>query len=447
VSDPTPADVVAAARLAVCDRHPYLAHAIFALRPHPAPGLGTLAVDEHWRLYYDPDVVLRWQQEMEEGRLKRIGGQPKGHDGVPAVVFHELGHVLREHFRRRGERVAHAWNCAADREINDDVEEAGWKLPGLPLLPVNIGQENGLTAEEYYQPEDANCILGRENALTPGSGGACGGCAGNPTDWEREQAEREGAGAGHSGRLAPGEGGNTLPPPEPVSALDQEIVLRRTALAIDQHVKARGRGTVPLGLRAWAEARLEPAKVDWRRRLPALVKGALSSVAGACDFTWRKPGRRALHSAGRAGWPLAPSLHRPVPRVGVVLDCSGSMGCEGTDGRTVQEEALSEVVGLAKACGAGVTVYACDAGVHAAARVVSAGDLEKVNRGGGGTDMRPGFVAARKGGADLVVIVTDSIVGDGWPSPADCRGVRLLAVLVGQNPPVPPGHIPYLEAR
>ncbi len=442
----TPADIIAAARMAVYVRHPYLAFTLFAMRVCPAPGLGTLAVDEHWRLFYDPETVVEWHQEMLAGQMDYVGGARRGHDGVAAVVYHELGHVLRQHHQRRGDRDAQAWNRAADREINDDLPEASWVLPGCPLLPRNIGMKDGLTAEEYYVfPAGPKPLWPYLGDGPPGSGGDCGGCAGNPTEWEKQNAEKEVVPGGDPGSLAPGAGSAPAPLiPSPVEPHEQEVVLRRTALDIQSH--ARSRGVIPASLLAWANAKLTPPKIDWRKQLAALVRCALAAVSGASDWTWRKPGRRSLHAAGRAGWPLAPALHQPVPKVGVVLDTSGSMSCGGKDGRTVLEEALSEVVGIARAAGADVWVAACDADVQAIARVRGEKDLEKVNKGGGGTIMTPGFLAMKKKRPDVVLIVTDGIVGDGWPDAVQCRGVRTLAVLVGESGDRPPEHIRFVEA-
>jgi predicted metal-dependent peptidase len=94
-------------------------------------------------------------------------------------------------------------------------------------------------------------------------------------------------------------------------------------------------------------------------------------------------------------------------------------------------------------------VYACDADLQAEALVTSAKDLEKVNKGGGGTSMVPGYEAARKKKPDLVIIITDGYVGSDWPSPEACQGQRLLAVIVGDcgKNTHPPSHIPFVEAR
>jgi predicted metal-dependent peptidase len=438
--NPTPADIIAAARMQTHNRHPYLSTALFSLRPHPAPGLGTMAVDAGWRLYYDPVTVVQWYEEERAGL----------HDGPAGVIFHELGHVLRKHMDRRGDRDPVAANMAMDREINDDVIAAGWKLPGEPLLPEQIGMESGLLFEEYYTKDKQNRDEKRgkqpQPSSVPGCGGKCGGCAGNPTEWEQQNAGSEGApsavpqdGPPDGSAFSPGEGesGSPSPPiPDPVSSLEQEIALRKVALDTIAHAKAKG--SVPGGLKAWAEAAILPPKVDWRQRLRGLARQAIASVAGASDFTWRRMGRRSAYAAGRVGWPLAPALHQPVPKVALVLDTSGSMSMKGESGRTLLEEAASEVLGIVQAAGGDVFAVACDAGVHAQTKLRRAADIEKLNKGGGGTNVRPGFEAVRKWKPDIVVICTDAVVGDDWPTPEDCRGVRVLAAVVGDGGDVPP---------
>ena len=47
--------LLAQARLRACGHWPFASHAILSMVPVPRPGLGTLAVDKHWRLYYDAD--------------------------------------------------------------------------------------------------------------------------------------------------------------------------------------------------------------------------------------------------------------------------------------------------------------------------------------------------------------------------------------------------------
>ena len=98
---------LAAARLWAAARFPYLATGIFGTQVTMAPGTGTVASDQRWRLYADPGVVAGWT-------AAELG----------SVVVHHVCHLLRDHSERA---VAAAvtpaesadWIRAADAEIND----------------------------------------------------------------------------------------------------------------------------------------------------------------------------------------------------------------------------------------------------------------------------------------------------------------------------------------
>jgi predicted metal-dependent peptidase len=130
-----------------------------------------------------------------------------------------------------------------------------------------------------------------------------------------------------------------------------------------------------------------------------------------------------------------PSLRRPMPRVAVVVDTSGSMGADEL--RAV----LGEVAGVLRAVGIGrnrVTVLSCDADVHAVRRVNTVGDV--VLAGGGGTDMRVGIDQAMRNAErpHIIIVLTDGYTP--WPD-ARPGNVRVIAGLVGENAPEPPSWI------
>ena len=50
-------------------RRPYLASALWSVQRVAVPGLGTLAVDDRWRLFYDPEVAAAWSVEELAGVL------------------------------------------------------------------------------------------------------------------------------------------------------------------------------------------------------------------------------------------------------------------------------------------------------------------------------------------------------------------------------------------
>lgn len=118
----------------------------------PTPGKGTIAVDRHMRVYFDP--ALTWS-----------------HDEILGAMEHEMGHICRSHFDRAkmfeeltGQKVSvMKWNIAGDLEINDDLVfelPAGYGVrPGV--APFDHLREGGI-AEGYYaklfppkpEPED-----------------------------------------------------------------------------------------------------------------------------------------------------------------------------------------------------------------------------------------------------------------------------------------------------
>src|SRR5215472_12055933 len=100
---------LAAARLWAAARFPYLATAVFGARVVAAPGIGTVAVDQSWRLFADPDLAARWS-------AAELG----------SVLVHHACHALRTHGERAGiagvrEDQARTWVRCADAEINDDL--------------------------------------------------------------------------------------------------------------------------------------------------------------------------------------------------------------------------------------------------------------------------------------------------------------------------------------
>lgn len=367
-----------AAVLIVQRQHPYLSAALWAVRRVVADGLGTMAVDAGWRLFYDPAALNAW--EVEE---------------LAGVVYHELCHLIRDHAGRASAiDRKDIWNMAADAEINDDIRTEDVALPDGTIFPWSFGQPPGKLAEEYYA-----ALLGSRSEAEA-SGPAAGQCGGAAT------------GEGMDGAEALGTNNWRVPPS--IGAGEQEVIRRRVALEIDQH--CRQAGSVPGHLARWAEARLEP-RVDWRRELAALVRWGLAEVAGLVDYSYARPSRRQA-SAGRV---VLPSLRRPVPRIAVVVDTSGSMTDE------MLAVALAEIRGILAAAGArdGLDVLSVDADVQQRQRVTSASSTQL--RGGGGTDMGVGLAAAARLSPrpEILVVVTDGFTP--WPE-RPLRGIKTIVV-------------------
>ena len=349
-----------AARLWITLNRPYYSRALFACPLIATDHVETLAIDDRWRIYVNSAYVESCSVEE-----------------TAAVLIHELNHGLRAH-SRRAETIGvqtgelRVWNVAGDCEINDDLVDDDLVLPDGALLPDRFDLADGRTAEHYFE-ELMNRATVTKIKLHCGSG-----CTGEAAGYE----ERDTA--------------------DGLDPVEQDMVRRVVADAVRDHERAKGIGTVPAGLRRWADQTLDP-KVDWRRALESAVRRGVHQRAGAADYTWQRPSRR-----GDSSDPvIRPGMTRPVPDVAVVVDTSGSM---------YEQEltrALAEIRGILTRVvpGEGLRVYSVDADVAAEDRVFS---TRQVNlAGGGGTDMRVGINAAIESRPAVIVVITDGYTR--WP--------------------------------
>ena len=109
-----------------------------------------MAVDQHWRLYYDPKFLTDLPVEQAAG-----------------VILHEVCHLLLKHHKRADSRLGQQpsdakydrWNIAADFAINDMLRSETVPLPEGVLYADQQGFDCGLSAERYYglleQPDEA----------------------------------------------------------------------------------------------------------------------------------------------------------------------------------------------------------------------------------------------------------------------------------------------------
>jgi len=374
-----------AARLVAVEHAPYLAHALFTVRPLAAERLGTFAVDRGWRLYLDPTTLAAWGPGLGGG-----------------VLVHEIGHLVRAHAERAdalGADYDHdRWNVACDASLNDDLVAAGIPLPSGAVTPTALGLDEGGIEEAYYAQ-----LSSRRRAGLAGAGAADDGCGsgagGSVAPWELPADDAAAPGLGHA---------------------DATMTRRRVAQAMRDYAANRSRGTLPAGWQRWADQELAGPQVPWRRVLAAAVRRAVAHAAGCCDYTYRRPGRRRIPRI------VTPALHRPLVTVAVVVDTSGSMGQSELDA------ALAEINGVIRAAGIGprgLCVLACDAAVGATTRVRRTSEVQLV--GGGGTDMRVGIAAAEavRPAPDVVVVLTDGCT----PWPDQPTRARLVLAIIGDQ--------------
>ena len=105
-----------------------------------------------------------------------------------------------------------------------------------------------------------------------------------------------------------------------VTAGEAEIIRQQSAKDIQEHAKSRG--TVPAGLKRWADDMLD-SSVPWQQELAAVVRNAYAQAKGKRDYTYRRPSFR--RTSGSNGF-VMPNLYEPIPHIGFIVDTSGSMG-------------------------------------------------------------------------------------------------------------------------
>jgi predicted metal-dependent peptidase len=414
--------ILAAGRLKIHSILTWFTTAVYNLKPVESKGLGTFAVDEGSRMFYDPDFA-----------------EAIGPDGAATVQLHELQHNEREHHARgnaikplissRYDQVRDALmamygiesmhalcNYAGDLEINDDILATGfaWPVGFTPLTPRLFKFPERKTMEFYVLAllEGAEKAVkdGRIVKITlgkpmPGAGGRCGGCASNPDPIEGKACDVS-----------------------KNNEIEQGVIRKTTAEAI----RGQQPGTVPGSWAVWANEQLKPPTIDWRKQLAAHVRHGINVVKGATDFSYRRPSRRSWAVAGLWGSkaPVLPSTISRVPRPAIAIDTSGSMA-----GLLVS--AVSEAAGILKAVNCACECFAVDAKIQEVASVSDAEAIKKLLKGGGGTDMRLAFKYAEEKGYNMMVLITDCIT----PWPAKHEMPRDMVVIVC-NVSGQPGNVP-----
>jgi predicted metal-dependent peptidase len=204
-----------------------------------------------------------------------------------------------------------------------------------------------------------------------------------------------------------------------------ERAVKDVANAI-REAASRGRGNVPLGLVRLAEAALRPPRVDWRKQVACSVRRCVQWASGGVQHRYDRPSVRQAAVGYGVGRPIMPRLRRPVPKVLVAVDTSGSMGAQELT------RAVAETVGVSKAVGAKVDLVCADAKVQGVAKVGSVEEIARSLKGGGGTLYQPVFDYAEQMRPlpDLVVFVCD---GGCFDKPRPPKGIRVLWVLTGAH--------------
>ena len=127
-------------------QYPYYQQMLYMLNwVWDAPGVPTLAVDDKGRLFVNSQFVASEEvtgddTDTENPVLKTM-----------ALLMHEVNHLLRYYYERKGSRQHKAWNYSHDIEINDDLDHIGALLPESALRSSQYGLRPRETGEFYYQ--------------------------------------------------------------------------------------------------------------------------------------------------------------------------------------------------------------------------------------------------------------------------------------------------------
>jgi predicted metal-dependent peptidase len=386
-------EIFASGRFIARRQAPYFRAKILSFVPRETPGLGTIRTSYHGIMEYDPETVASWTPEQMAGGF-----------------LHEALHSILEFWKRIGARDPKLFNVAQDLCINVMVREMGAQLPPGALFPEAFGFKTGLSTEEYYE------LLAQKQQ---GQGGGDQG----------DDQKKGGCASGNCGSIA-GHGHPSDPSeddPDGRSEAENQRANRAVAEAIrDAQKGSAGAGKVPGELLRWADAALQPPKVNWRDKLARVARQAIAYRPGCVEHRFDAPGRRQAGLGYGAGAPVMPRFRQPVPRVAVVVDTSGSMG------RSELSAALRETKGVLKATGAEVTFSACDSDVHSLAPVRRWEDVVPLLKGGGGTQFQPALDALAKlrPAPEVCIFITD---GGCWDKPHPVPGMRVIWLLVGAH--------------
>jgi predicted metal-dependent peptidase len=430
---------LAEARIWAARKLPYMRHQLMALLPVAKPGIGTMCVDEYCRMYFDPafleqrdlphlgfvvlhEVIHVWNKHCRRG-VKLLGEKPDRN------------------------RLA-IWRQAVDASVNDTLEQTGLRCPDEGITPAKLGLPRNKTAEEYFnlllekrdkerqearqqppetqqsddsdkgegQAEQAEMPPEEQHGEREGQGdersdgdseqegdeqgddvpGDQPGEEGEPGNGEGqgngEGEGQEGNGEGEptatkiggscaDGQQRPWEDGPPSDEHPGMAEHEQNIIEAAVAKEIEAYQEQRGRGSVPGSLTRKAADMLHP-KVDPCKELAARIKYCVDSTNGFGTYTYQRPNRRQP-----AGGAMLPAHRKPIPRVTVIIDTSGSMGKADLD------QALGVVGNALRSLPdpRGLRVLVGGTRVEAAKNVFRADQLELLD--GGGTEM-PALIKA-----------------------------------------------------
>lgn len=354
-----------------------------------------------------------------------------------AWVAHEVLHIALRHaprFQALQARLGHAdlqlFNICADAIVNTALSHLAWlQLPSDAvrldvLLAQVLGQPQDAEAallawdvERLYQAVDDRQVQGP--ALGKSSSKSDQGQSGNGASDSSNSGRSENPGGGHSSRhhthqqdgpraararaLARADSADLRPGPGSSGAPEDEADAARewTERLLRAHAGDGEQSMLRMLL-----ADLPRLRTPWEQALRTQLAHALAHKPA---LSWSRPARSWLANQGRTvggrrlPWEPGISASRPVPRLVVVVDVSGSV-----DAPLLQRFA-SEIEALSRRLEAALTLVVGDERVqHVQSFEPGRSNLRDIHfHGGGGTDFTPLLQEAQAHRPDITVVLTD----------------------------------------
>lgn len=419
------------ARMMITSRNPYFTslvlRMVFKKVEADSQPMG-ISVSKRGVVYYSEDYIQKLTAEQT---------------GV--LLLSKALHILFRHAQRSASMLAdpETYNQAADCEIHDDLEAAGWPMDSVDekgnpcrlLTPSHFKLKNGESAEWYYDELVKQKGLNQKPGVNGGTGRGCGGSgAGGAPSPNEPQGGNQGGGPPDPSVTDP-----NAPPPEGRS--DGELEGMRNDVARALQSASKGKGDIPGGWKVWSDDRLAPPVVKWQDELRATFRAAQRIVAGMVDKTFKKPTRKQAGVGYGPGRPILAGWFKPVPKVMVAIDTSGSMG-------GLMPGIMGEVSNILKEVKGEVSFCSIDTEIQSAGKTSDWKVIAKACAGGGGTSFIPLFqyIEAMPDSErpNIVVFCTDGC----GPAPSDPpRGVHVIWLLIGDYTMRPAPWGKYINAK
>lgn len=444
----TPRELLAKARIATFDYMPYASSFVYSLREQETPGIGTAAVTQDGRLFWDPAFIQ--QISTEQGAY---------------LILHETLHLLLEHHARAVEIIGenasefhrYVCNVAGDLVIEQLLAMMRHLRPEgaihlgctIDAWEITLDFPENLSMQTYYalilkklqqqaeaggsQQQGDTSERADENEGSGGSDGQHQEGRGNSASRTSQSKSRgdmaaqfipdddgttaEGnaahspdssraSGAGsQQGIGAPGSGGSCADGQRrdyetesdgTWEAYGSDMAAARTEQSVAEY-EATHPGSVPGVIKAALKCKLRP-QPDPFDQLRSAVCTSVASPVGGRDFSRR---RRSRKQPPEENVPLLHGRITVQPHAVVIVDTSASML-----GSKTKAKALS-VIGQGLRKLSRVKVFCADTQVQSAAVVADTNRFEWC--GGGGTDMSTAIAEVdRSDHPDSIILVTDA---------------------------------------